>query len=672
MPRSNLVRKAHRKQQTRLNFEPVIDTFPDQTSPLEVKEFTALRLPAVLSSESFQREIDPESGCAQISISEPKIYDANHSPENSRPPQVKLKICKFGGKPKEQNTEEGTISAQLIPCTSIFHAIRRESLRKSKITGDSSEGSAVESDSPSQKRCLEKPKEAGNHNQKSVLKYREAAGLLDTNTVTTDEIIAQEKDKPTIHAIRKRPQIIISSIKKSRPHLGAKRNIGLSSSSEDDLSIISTGVSKDLSHRSSFSPLKRRRAIVVESDDENTLQKDSEIQLCVRTTEDTDDSDDIVLPTRRNRNKRINEAKAITKQKSGELFQKHYTRQQRNRKHRSIKEKAFELMKRKRAGENIDTLTGSESSGSENLDEFEILSTFDDDDDDDDDEIVNQNKTQNQKDQEDRDDSELDFVVNDDESNIGIPSHMTSVPLEFTHAAHKPLKEHFRDTVEWMVKNKLHSAFARDDEIYLQAFKKLDDVCLGLAKSKFTSTQWTQDFTSAIWTLPHFTSGPLLKGEGYNSSTGIPKCDACNHKKHIPTSFVQLHGQAYNRKTLVKIDNYSRSSGNASGRRKEKIESKKFQWFVGSTCKKNAQYSHSLIHWKYSLNEWVISALSQEGHLDSEKIAERNRMKPTQVDDFANHLVDDWEDRGIIKLLYRDWKTQRTIAEDVIENIRRC
>ncbi|RKF82893.1 putative transcription factor iiic-like protein [Golovinomyces cichoracearum] len=668
MPRSNLVRKAHRKQQTRLNFEPVIDNFPDQTSPLVVKKVTALRLPVVLSSESHRREIDPECGCAQISICEPKIYDANPSPQNSRPPQVELKISKFGGKPKEQNMEGGTISAQLIPYTSIFHAIRRDSLRKSKITGDSSEGSAVESDSPSQKSCLEKPKETGNHNQESDLKYKEAPDLLGTNTVTTDEIIAQEKDKAAIHAIRKKPQIIISSIKKSRPHLGAKRNIVLSSSSEDDLSIISTVASKDLSRRSSFSPLKRRRAIVVESDDENTLQNDFEVQLFVRNIEDTDDSDDIVSPTRRNRNKRINEAKAITEQESGESFQKHYTRQQRNRKHRSIKEKAFELMKRKRAGENIDTLTGSESSGSENLDdEFEVLSTFDDDD-----EILNQDKTHNQKDQEDRDDSELDFVVNDDEGNLGIPSHMTSVPLEFTHAAHKPLKEHFRDTVEWMVKNKLHSAFARDDEIYLQAFKKLDDVCLGLAKSKFTSTQWTQDFTSAIWTLPYFTSGPLLKGEGYNSSTGIPKCDACNHKKHIPTSFVQLHGQAYNRKTLVKIDNYSRSSGKASGRRKEKIESKKFQWFVGSTCKKNAQYSHSLIHWKYSLNEWVISALSQEGHLDSKKIAERNRMKPTQVDDHANQLVDDWEERGIIKSLYRDWKTQRTIAEDVIENIRRC
>lgn len=163
---------------------------------------------------------------------------------------------------------------------------------------------------------------------------------------------------------------------------------------------------------------------------------------------------------------------------------------------------------------------------------------------------------------------------------------MHDIPLEFTHAAHKPLKEHFKDAVrtflascdftnnhmqvEWMVHNKVNPGFARYDDVYKQAFRKLNYEYETLAKSKFSSTQWTNDFTKALQARPVMVERSLNEGEGFGPD-GIPKCDACNHRvsimksslfhkltspeKHIPLVAISFNGKAYVKETLEEIDN---------------------------------------------------------------------------------------------------------------------
>lgn len=58
----------------------------------------------------------------------------------------------------------------------------------------------------------------------------------------------------------------------------------------------------------------------------------------------------------------------------------------------------------------------------------------------------------------------------------------------------------------------------------------------------------------------------------------------------------------------------------------------------------------------------MIDALTHEGYLSRDKVAEREKMEPNQVDDYTNKLIDSWEIRGLIKILYQDWKNQRNLA----------
>lgn len=106
------------------------------------------------------------------------------------------------------------------------------------------------------------------------------------------------------------------------------------------------------------------------------------------------------------------------------------TRQQNTRRHRTAKEKTMELLKRKRAGEDIDELTESESDaesakGAYDTDsDLQVLSEFEDEE-----ESPEQVKEKRPKakttrrrasgDVEDHYDSE--FVVDDDDAPLGVP-----------------------------------------------------------------------------------------------------------------------------------------------------------------------------------------------------------------------------------------------------------
>jgi hypothetical protein len=431
------------------------------------------------------------------------------------------------------------------------------------------------------------------------------------------------------------------------------------------------------------SPLKRKRtAVESDSDVRSPLKRQ-------RNAQPSEDSDsDLPSPSRLRRREKSETPSRLT-------------RQTRTRKHRTEKEKTFELLRRKRAGENISELTDtSESDSDDEEPQFEKLSEFEDDEEE---EEAPQPKRQatkrtlNLDENADADaDPDDDFIVEDDEDDpLGVPS-FSSIPLEFTHQAHKPLKAHFKDAVEWMVHKKINPAFARDDPVYEQAFRKLQTECDTLAKSKFSSTQWTRDFTKALYARPLFVTGPLEDGEGYDLQSGQPKCDACNHRSHIPSAFIQFQGKAYVQRTLDEVeqeeeedsgsdkdseDDSDHVSVNADG---QEIPSQRTKWFVGrwvfpnlthncqliysSNCRHcfaNAEQAHTLVHWKFALYEWVKDTLENEGELRLEKLAKREKMKAKRRTAYANALVDRWESENQIKDLYRDFKTQISTARDM-------
>jgi hypothetical protein len=83
------------------------------------------------------------------------------------------------------------------------------------------------------------------------------------------------------------------------------------------------------------------------------------------------------------------------------------------------------------------------------------------------------------------------------------------------------------------------------------------------------------------------------------------------------------------------------------------------------TCKGNAETAHSLIHWKWALNDWVVDTLGKEGHLSSEKARERNKWSDKKKTKYANDLVDSWGKTGDIKSLWKAFKVNLEAAREV-------
>jgi Domain of unknown function (DUF4211) len=315
------------------------------------------------------------------------------------------------------------------------------------------------------------------------------------------------------------------------------------------------------------SPRKRRSQPTIESEDES--QPVISPLKRTRKVVESDDSDIVSSPFKRRRNSQrevelssdsdLPSPRTMAtnmKRDSTSKTPPRFTRQQKTtRRHRTEKEKKMELLKRRRAGESIEQVTDSSDSASdeENEDEeLQELSEFEDE------EPSPENvrpsakrKTRNRN--PDRDGETDDFITEDEDGPLGVPDLLAQIPLEFTAAAHKPIKEHFRDVIEWLVHNKINPGFDWQDPVYETAFRKVDHECGGFADSKFVSTQWTAEFTKAIYARPLLEIRELNPGEGI-SVLGEAKCEVCNHRKHHPSYAIQLKGKAYNKVTLEDIE----------------------------------------------------------------------------------------------------------------------
>ncbi|KAK0722576.1 hypothetical protein B0T26DRAFT_226597 [Lasiosphaeria miniovina] len=378
------------------------------------------------------------------------------------------------------------------------------------------------------------------------------------------------------------------------------------------------------------------------------------------------------------------------------------------RKPRTEKEKARERLRRRRAGEKIEELS-SESSDPETKkpiydtdSDNPALTSFDDDD-----EGVIQygkaeaaqdsSKKSKKKDKKGKaklslsnesdsaaasdgegsgsDKSIENFVVEDDEAPIGVPADLlVNMPLQFTAHSHKPMKEHFRDAVEWLVLRKINPGFEKDHELYKIAWKKLDDEVRGLAQSKFASSAWKKDFLMALRARPELTNAELPGGDAHE----LQNCGACGRSNHPAKWVLSFSGSPYYKETNkeyfledVDVDSSGSSSSHRDDEEEEEdvdedgnpIPKEAKRWFIGSVCSSNAVTAHNLIHWKHALMDWVDATLERDGYMLPGQLQKRAKMKPRKLYQTADKILKAWAERGLISDLYREFKNN-------IENAR--
>lgn len=367
--------------------------------------------------------------------------------------------------------------------------------------------------------------------------------------------------------------------------------------------------------------------------------------------------------------------------------------------HRSEKQKKMELLRRRRAGEKIEKLTSSEDSDEEKRglydtdpeEEFVVLKDFDDEESEGEEqekeekpakrlrrkekEVVEISQEDSQGDvegQEDGDDDDKDledFISDDDDAPLGAPANL-DIPLEFTAQAHRPLKDQFPYVIEWLVHNRINPAFERNDPVYNNAWRKLDDEIRALASSKFASAAWKAEFYRTLKGRPKMEAYEMDRSE--RSGGLYDSCDACGRSNH-PASFrIIFQGHPYYKSTLADVesdtedndsnededdDDDNESNAGSIDTQGMTLPPVTREWHVGVVCCSNAETAHSLIHWKHALKEWVEERLEDDGWMAAHKLKERERLKARKRRDLANGIVDGWREKGIVAALYKDFKS---------------
>ncbi|KAJ5219463.1 uncharacterized protein N7498_001562 [Penicillium cinerascens] len=194
---------------------------------------------------------------------------------------------------------------------------------------------------------------------------------------------------------------------------------------------------------------------------------------------------------------------------------------------------------------------------------------------------------------EDLDRYEDDFVLEDDSAMLGVPTE--EIPLEFTRHAYKQLKEYFRDVVGWMVHNRLDPAFPRSDAMYEMAFMKLEDEVKGRAGSQLISSVWGTQ-------VPLLPPGPATHGD---------HCVSHGCKPSSPSSTTVTRTQP------EQIGDSDAEDGQGPDRDRDGrvLPDENIRFFLGRHCKNKAQLAHTLTHWRFHLNEWVVDYLDRMGHM---------------------------------------------------------
>ncbi|KAH7342570.1 hypothetical protein BKA65DRAFT_401979 [Rhexocercosporidium sp. MPI-PUGE-AT-0058] len=655
---SNIERAARRKQQTRLTFEPVGSSSPAtdmspahvRYAPIRKRATPASSLQQGANNEDENADSDDEVLGSAAKRNGGLMVDIRIG---SRSRTGKRNIAKTLFKtlptPSRSSQVRGEDSTESLPQPSKI-AMRSTSTKKTVAPKRATRSKPIELSASDDELQLPPLK-----NEKVKLKAKAAAKPRKTSKPTFLEIESEVDDDGD-------DDPIVSSPKRSQRPLHKPR---VESESDDD--------DDDGDEGPVMSPLKRARQ-ATESDESDVIAP-SPMKRRRPVVNSNSDSDSDLPSINKLSRKEKGKGRARSISEAPETPMR--TRQARTRRHRTVKEKQMELLRRRRAGENIEELTESDSEeDDDDDDEFQKLDEFDDEEDSPE-QVKRPSKAKVRRqrgDSSDEEAGESDFVIDDNDGPLGIPDYAHLMPLEFTQAAHKPMKEHFRDVVEWMVQNKLNPGFTWNDPVYNQAFQKLDNEYLGFADSKFVSTQWTAEFTRAVYARPTILISKLAPGEGINV-LGESKCEPCNHRNHHPSYALQFTGKAYHKATLEEIDSESDDSGEeAEGSDSEKASvNSKGQplpsidkvWMSGSVCRQNAEQAHTLIHWRWHLNDWVVGNLEEQGYLTPAKLAAREKLTTNKKMKLANSVVDAWEADRTIKNLYHDFKSQLETAREL-------
>ncbi|EAW07662.1 uncharacterized protein ACLA_023760 [Aspergillus clavatus NRRL 1] len=255
-------------------------------------------------------------------------------------------------------------------------------------------------------------------------------------------------------------------------------------------------------------------------------------------------------------------------------------------------------------------------------------------------------------DNEDLDRYEDDFVLEDDDGELGVPSSMVDMPFEFTRHAYKQLKEYFQDAVEWMVNNQLNPAFPRSDPLYEVAFSKLEDEVKGRTGSQLLSTVWSVEFRRALLARPQIeiTSYPIMDDH---------PCDACNRSGHPASSDIKLYGKPYSLTTLEPLSEEESDEGEEDGVERDRdgysLPDQERRFYLGRHCKNKASLAHTLTHWRFHLNEWVVDYLRRMGHLEDDKVLKRSHWSQKRKSRHASEVMGSMVDSGEVKKLWRDF-----------------
>ncbi|KAL2271471.1 hypothetical protein VTJ83DRAFT_842 [Remersonia thermophila] len=383
----------------------------------------------------------------------------------------------------------------------------------------------------------------------------------------------------------------------------------------------------------------------------------------------------------------------------------HSTRSRRvgGRKRMTQKEKARELLRRKRAGEVVDE--NDESSEPEDDEPAKGLYDTDSDNlalnefEDDEEGVIGEQESEpsaakkgkkkkkkkrkkKQKDdgsnEEEMDDDMDSFVVDDSDEPLGVPSDAyLDIPIEFTSHAHKPLKEHFRDAIEWCVQFKVNPGFSeRCHGLYRIAWKRLDDEVHGLATSKFASSAWKKDFYMALRARPYYVNTEVPKADRFDGQN----CGACGRSGHPAKFVIKFSGSPYYKNAAnlelflrpVEVNSTDSEQDGSNNEAAEpdvdedghRIPPAATEWRVGAVCGGNAETAHDLMHWKHALLDWVDARLHEEGHMLPERLADRERMRPKKLHKVVDGILDRWDREGVVRALYQDFKATLEAARN--------
>ena len=317
-------------------------------------------------------------------------------------------------------------------------------------------------------------------------------------------------------------------------------------------------------------------------------------------------------------------------------------RDRENKTRKTPAQKRLEELRARRAGKTVPTTNSDESSS----------------------EVVEDNSTQDDWGLQRRtqptipDNDDEDFI--DDQDEIDEAEWRTEMPIEHTSYLNLKADTYFKDVVEWMVHRKLNPAFKREDQLYTIAFRKIDDEAKGFAGSKFTSSIWRPLFHRALRARPDFND--TLDG----STLPHIGCDACGNSTHPAPWRLTFSGGAYHPDSLEPLkdeeDDDEDDDEDADARSHDvegnRLPTQGHEFRVGRHCKSNAFIAHSLLHWRWHLNQWVLGWLEAEGYTTPARIVAREAWSLKRRTDFANRVVDEMETKREIKALRRDFKNR--------------